>query len=194
MQVRTLSAVTTAGALAALLAATAASAQGKPDPKQVERGRYLSVVGGCNDCHTPLRMGPDGPAPDMGRMLSGHPGEPATPPAPRMPEGPWAIAMAATATAFAGPWGTTFAANLTPDAETGIGKWTEADFLATIRSGRHMGRGRPILPPMPIQNMQQMTEEDLKALWAYLRTVPPVKNRVPELRPPAGAPPAAGAR
>ena len=56
---------------------------------------------------------------------------------------------AATNTAFAGPWGVSFTANLTPDKETGLGKWTEEMFIATMRTGRHQGKGRPMLPPMP---------------------------------------------
>jgi mono/diheme cytochrome c family protein len=167
---------------AAVLGAASLAHAGNDDAK-VARGKYLVTIGGCNDCHTPLKMGPNGPAPDLSRMLSGHPEALRMPPAPAM-SGPWGIAMAMTATAFAGPWGTTFAANLTPDPETGTGKWTEKDFLDTVKSGRHLGRGRPILPPMPIQNLQQMTDEDLGAMFAYLRTIPAVKNRVPELRPP----------
>jgi mono/diheme cytochrome c family protein len=192
---RTVTAVSVAGALLALSGAVSlgtAAAQGKPSPQAkpagsdaaVARGRYLVTLGGCNDCHTPLEMGPNGPAPDMKRMLSGHPEQLVMPPAPAMP-GPWAIAMAGTATAFAGPWGTTFAPNLTPDPETGLGKWTEKDFVDTVKSGRHLGRGRPILPPMPIQNLQQATDEDLKAIYAYLRSIPPIRNQVPALRPPA---------
>jgi hypothetical protein len=116
-------------------------------------------------------------------MLSGHPEGLKMPPAPRLEE-PWGATMAATMTAFAGPWGISFAANLTPDDETGTGRWTEKDFLDTVRSGRHLGRGRAILPPMPIQNVQQLTEEDLKAVFAFLKSIPAVKNRVPQPLPP----------
>jgi hypothetical protein len=80
-----------------------------------------------------------------------------------------------------------FAANLTPDAETGLGKWTEKDFADTMRSGRHLGRGRAILPPLPIQNTAVMTDADLRAVFAYLRSIPAIKNRVPEPRPPVMA-------
>ena len=59
------------------------------------------------------------------------------------------VPAAATNTAWSGPWGVSFTANLTPDPETGLGRWTLRNFMDTIRSGRHMGRGRPILPPMP---------------------------------------------
>ena len=150
------------------------------------RGRYLVTVTGCNDCHTPLKMTPTGPAPDMDRMLSGHPETLVMPPAPTMAEGPWQNAFAATNTAWSGPWGVSFTANLTPDRETGLGKWTVRNFSETIRTGRHLGRGREILPPMPIPMYKNFTDEDLAAIFTYLQSIPAVKNRVPEPRlPPA---------
>jgi hypothetical protein len=157
-----------------------------------ERGAALVAFGGCNDCHTPLAMGPEGPAPDMKRMLSGHPQEMAMPPAPQLPPGPWMYVVGATNTAWSGPWGVSFTANLTPDPETGLGKWSEADFIATVRSGRHLGRGRQILPPMPIWTLQSLTDGDLKAVLAYLKTIPAIRNKVPDPVPPT-APPAAPA-
>jgi hypothetical protein len=149
------------------------------------RGKYLVATSGCMDCHTPLKMGANGPEPDMGRMLSGHPENLKMPPVPTLSEGPWLVISSATNTAFAGPWGVSFTANLTPDPETGLGKWTARDFLATIRSGRHMGRGREILPPMPTPVYNNFTDSDLESIFAYLRTIPAVNNRVPEPRPPA---------
>jgi mono/diheme cytochrome c family protein len=149
------------------------------------RGKYLVSTSGCMDCHTPMKMGASGPEWDMSRMLSGHPDTLQMPPAPALPEGPWLVVSSATNTAFSGPWGVSFTANLTPDPETGLGKWTERDFIATVRTGRHMGRGREILPPMPIPVYSQMKDADLAAIFAYLRTIPAVKNRVPEPRPPA---------
>jgi mono/diheme cytochrome c family protein len=176
-------AVTLAAASAlAVVAGASPVAHAKGESKQVARGRYLVTVIGCNDCHTPLKMGPNGPEPDLTRLLSGHPEALKMPPAPKLAM-PWGAAMAATMTAFAGPWGTSFAANLTPD-ETGIARWTEQDFIQTARSGRHLGRGRPILPPMPIQNLGQMTDDDLKAMFAYLKSIPAVKNEVPQALPP----------
>jgi len=151
----------------------------------VARGAYLVKAGGCNDCHTPLKMGPQGPQPDFARALSGHPENLKMPPAPRLAAGPWLWVGAATNTAFAGPWGVSYAMNLTPDAETGLGKWTEQQFVATLRTGRHLGVSRPVLPPMPIGATSQMTEQDLKAIYAYLRTVPAIRNRVPDPTPPA---------
>lgn len=176
---------------AAGLAGRATTAEAaKPSPA-IERGRYLVTVAGCNDCHTPLKMGERGPEPDTARMLSGHPQDLRMPPAPAA-SGPWTWSGAATNTAFAGPWGVTYATNLTPDENTGIGIWTEEIFVKTLRTGRHWGVARPILPPMPWQNYSRMSDEDLKAIYAYLRSVPAVKNRVPEaiVAPP---PPAAKA-
>ncbi|MFN0304423.1 MAG: hypothetical protein ACKVQU_29155 [Burkholderiales bacterium] len=109
------------------------------------------------------------------------------PPAPTLPEGPWLVVSSATNTAFSGPWGVSLTTNLTPDPDTGLGRWTERDFIATIRTGRHMGRGREILPPMPIPVYSNFTDADLGAIFAYLRTIPAIKNQVPEPRPPAGA-------
>ncbi len=152
----------------------------------VERGRYLVTLGGCNDCHTPWEMGPEGPHPDLTRTLSGHPADLEMPPAP-VALGPWTWYGAGTNTAFAGPWGVSFAANLTPDENTGTGIWTEEIFINTIRSGRHWGQSRPLLPPMPWFNYREMTDEDLKAVFAYLRTLPPIYNPVPLPVPPGPA-------
>ena len=151
---------------------------------KVARGKYLVTIAGCNDCHTPWKAGAKGAEPDMSRMLSGHPESLAMPAAPQLPQGPWLVTAAATNTAWSGPWGVSFTANLTPDPETGLGKWTLRNFVDTIRSGRHMGRGRQILPPMPIPMYKHMTDEDLEAVYTYLRTVPPIQNRVPEPLPP----------
>jgi hypothetical protein len=94
---------------------------------------------------------------------------------------------AATNTAFAGPWGVSFAANLTPDPETGLGKWTPEMFIATMKTGRHEGKGRPILPPMPYFVVAKLTDEDIRDLFAYLQSLPPVRNRVPApVDPPEG--------
>lgn len=159
-----------------------------PSPAEVqkqreERGAYIVKTAGCHDCHTPWKMGEKGPEPDMSRALSGHP-ENHVMPAPPKFNGPWVWAAADTNTAFAGPWGTSFTANLTPDKLTGIGIWTEDIFIKTIRTGRHWGVARPILPPMPWPVYRNLSDEDLKSVFAYLRTVKPVKNQVPEPLPP----------
>ena len=140
------------------------------------------------DCHVPWKMFDDGPGPDLSRGLSGHPEGFVVKTPPPQPEMPWVMTVAATNTAWAGPWGVSFTANLTPDKETGIGDWTADMFRAAIRTGRHMGRGRPILPPMPWPMYRNMTDDDLDSVFAYLQSRPPVKNRVPEPLPPAAAP------
>ena len=142
--------------------------------------------GGCGDCHTPLKMGASGPEPDLTFSLAGHPAAMVLPPAPKLPEGPWQNVFAASMTAWAGPWGTSFSSNLTPDKETGIGTWAAPTFIDTIRAGRVMGKGRPILPPMPIPAIQNLTDDDLRAIFAYLQMIPAIKNKVPDpIAPPA---------
>ena len=173
-------AIATAVAVLVLPAASAAEPAAK-----VARGLYLVSTSGCHDCHTPFKLGPNGAEPDMSRALSGHPESLVMPPAPQLPPGPWLITIAATNTAFAGPWGVSFTANLTPDADTGLGQWTLKNFMDTIRTGRHLGRGRPVLPPMPIPVYNNFTDDDLEAVYSYLRTIPPISNRVPEPLPPA---------
>jgi mono/diheme cytochrome c family protein len=147
---------------------------------RVARGDYLVRAMGCDDCHTPMKMGPRGPERDFSRRLTGHPEEIKLPAAPALaPGGPWMMSASSTFTAFAGPWGTSFTANLTPDPETGLGKWSEDMFIATMRTGRHQGVGRPVLPPMPVQILAALNDEDIKSVFAYLQSLTPVKNRVP---------------
>jgi mono/diheme cytochrome c family protein len=164
-------------AAAGLAGAAPAAAQAGAVSDQVKRGEYLVNFGGCHDCHTPLKMGPRGPEPDMSRALSGHPSTLKMPPAPKVQE-PWGWAGSSTMTAFSGPWGVSYAINLTSD-DTGVGKWTEEMFVTAMRTGKHTGVGRPILPPMPWQNVARLSDADLKAVFAYLKTVKPVKNVVP---------------
>lgn len=168
-------------------AAPAAAAQ-----SQVERGRTLVTVGGCNDCHTTKKMGPKGPEPDMSRELSGHPEDiTITGPFRPVPGSPWTIATNDTLTAWSGPWGVSFAANLTPDRNTGMGAggpWTEEVFVKALKTGKHMGTSRDILPPMPWNMYAQLSDDDLKAIWAYLQTIPAITNHVPDPIPPAAPP------
>jgi len=154
--------------------------------ERVRLGKHLVSTSACHDCHTPWTVGPKGPGPDMTRALSGHPESMQLPPAPPA-SGPWIVSAAATNTAWAGPWGTSFTANLTPDKETGLGAWSEQNFVRAIRTGRHMGQGRPILPPMPVPVYQNFSDDELKAIFAYLQSIPAIKNRVPNPRPPAAA-------
>lgn len=156
----------------------------------VTRGKYLMTIGGCHDCHSPKKFGPQGMSLDEDRLLSGHPAGSPLPPidAKALKPGGWVL-FAGDITAAVGPWGISYAANLTPDSATGIGAWSEETFVKTLRTGKHLGQegGRPILPPMPWQMVGQMTDEDLKAVYTYLQSLPPVKNRVPAPVPPAEA-------
>jgi hypothetical protein len=115
----------------------------------------------------------------MSRALTGHPAGLVMPPPPKLPEGPWVWVGAASNTAFAGPWGVSFAANLTPDPETGLGRWTEEMFIQTMKTGRHEGKGRPLMPPMPYFIIGALNDTDIRDLFAYLQSLPPVQNRVP---------------
>lgn len=172
-----------AAALLLLLAASSKPQQpNRANP--VELGKYLVTLGGCSDCHTPLKMGPLGPEPDMARFLSGHPSDVKLPP-PDLKPGPW-FAATAGMTAWAGPWGISYAANLTPDETTGMGIWTEEMFFRAMRDGKHMGASRDILPPMPWRNLAALADDDLRAIYTYLRSLTPVTNLVPDPVPPGG--------
>ncbi len=153
----------------------------------IARGKYVLSIGGCNDCHTPKKFGPQGPVPDTTRLLMGHPANDPLPPVDvkALQPGHWVL-FAPDLTTAVGPWGISNAANLTPDSATGLGAWDETSFIRAIRTGKHMGmeNGRPILPPMPWEAIGNMTDDDLKAMYAFLRTVKPISNRVPNPVPP----------
>ena len=164
--------------IAIALASVALSAAAETlQQKRVARGAYLVMVAGCNDCHSPKQ--PDF-SPDMKRMLSGRPG---TTPAPSQPANPGQVSASGDLTAWYGPWGVSYAANLTPDGETGIGRrYDEKKFIQTIRTGKKP-EGEPLLPPMPWPNYARMTDEDLKSIYAFLQTLKPVKNFVRSAAP-----------
>ncbi|MCB0543383.1 MAG: c-type cytochrome [Saprospiraceae bacterium] len=150
----------------------------------VQRGQYLVNMLGCDDCHTPKNMTQQGPAPDMTRRFMGHPAaEPfAMDQAKKdMITSQFVAIFSPSMTAVAGPWGVSFAANISPD-DTGIGNWTEAQFMKAIREGKSKGLDgtRPLLPPMPWQMYRNMTDEDLKSVFAYLKSMKPVQNVVPQ--------------
>ncbi len=149
----------------------------------VKRGEYLVTTIGCDDCHSPKEMGPQGPQLVADKRLSGYPSDRPLPPIDTAHLGKgWAL-MFADLTAAVGPWGVSFASNITSD-ETGIGSWTEAQFINAMRKGKYKGldTGRDLLPPMPWQNFSKLTDEDLKSIYSFLKTTNPVKNIAPEPR------------
>jgi len=156
------------------------------NPQLIKRGEYLVSYGGCNDCHTPKRFTPEGPVPDTDKLLSGHPSTAKLPEVPPGIVGPekWGALTNSDLTAWVGPWGISFAANLTPDNGTGMGGWTDELFIKAMRTGKHLGAGREILPPMPWSSLAALTEEDLKAIFAYLKSIKPIENQVPQPIPP----------
>lgn len=145
----------------------------------VKRGAYLVTIMGCNDCHSPKKMGPHGPEFDTDRLLSGHP---ADMPVAKYDTGTaknW-ILFNQMLTNYVGPWGISYSANLTSDS-TGIGNWTEQQFFKAIREGKYKGldNTRPLLPPMPWQEFSKATDEDLRAIFSYLKSTKPIRNVVP---------------
>lgn len=118
-----------------------------PADDPVARGRYLAVVGGCNDCHTPGYMEASGD----------------------VPEAQW---FTGSAVGFQGPWGTTYAPNLRLTADG----MTETAWLARART--------TMLPPMPWFNLRQMSDADLRALYAYLQRLGPAGQPAPAHRAP----------
>ncbi|MBK5284510.1 MAG: diheme cytochrome c-553 [Bacteroidia bacterium] len=155
--------------------------------EQVEAGRYLVNAGHCNDCHTPKMFTEKGPVLDETLILSGHKQDEALPgiDAAQIAPGMWYLGSSGL-TAWVGPWGISYSANLTPDSATGIGTWTEDFFIKVLRSGKFMGveQGRPIMPPMPWEEISAMKDQDLKSIYAYLKTLRPIRNSVPAYVPP----------
>jgi hypothetical protein len=151
----------------------------------IARGKYLVTVSGCNDCHSPKIMTERGPEPDPSRLLSGHnQNEPLPPLEKNAGRNGWVL-FNMNLTASVGPWGISYGANLTPD-ETGIGSWTFENFKTAIQKGKYKGMegSRDLLPPMPWQMYKNMTEEDLKSIFTYLKSLPKVSNLVPAPVPP----------
>jgi cytochrome c553 len=158
----------------------------EPTPGQlVKRGEYLVTIMGCNDCHSPKSLGPQGPQIIPELMLSGYPGD-----RPRLKVETAAlkigwVLLTGDLTSAAGPWGVSYAANLTSD-PTGIGSWTEDNFKRALKEGKFKGMpgGRTLLPPMPWQNYTNISDEDVSAIFAYLQSTKPVRNVVPAPIPP----------
>lgn len=155
---------------------------------QIKYGEHIVVIAGCNDCHTPKKMTAHGPVLDTALWLSGHPAQMPAPDIDRKEVEAKGLAVTQTLTAWVGPWGISYAANLTSDA-TGIGNWEEVNFMKVMREGKFKGMDntRPILPPMPWEMFQHMTDEELKAIFAYLKSTTPIRNVVPGAEPPLSA-------
>lgn len=137
-----------ADAIVAVAAIALLGSQAQAETR-VERGRYLTEsIVACGNCHTP--QGPDGPLPGM--ALAGG---------LKIEEKPF----------------TAYGSNITPDKATGIGRWTDAQIIAAIREGRRPD-GSLIGPPMPIGLYRGLSDSDVRAIVAYLRTVKPVRNKV----------------
>lgn len=165
-------------------ASTAAKENLNDSTALVKRGEYLVLTSGCDDCHSPKRMGPKGPEIIPELRLSGFQQNDKLPPLDKAAvANGWSL-FAPGQTATVGPWGASFAANITSDA-TGIGNWTEAQFINCIRKGLYKGLdgSRPLLPPMPWFVLSNMTDEDLRAMYFYLKTTKPVSNIVPAPQP-----------
>jgi len=149
-------------------------------------GEHLVAIAGCNDCHTPKKMTPMGPADDTTLLLSGHPQAMPAPDVDRKQMESKGLVVTATFTSWVGPWGITYSANLTPD-ETGLGNWTEEQFVYAIKNSTSKGLpgSRPLMPPMSMMPVKHMKVDELKAIFAYLRTIKPIKNLSVQPTPPA---------
>jgi hypothetical protein len=148
---------------------------------QVKYGEHLVQITGCNDCHTPKKMTSTGPEPDFSLALSGHPAKMPPPDVDRKAMESKGLAVTNDLTAWVGPWGISYAANITSDS-TGIGNWSEAQFIVCLRDGKWKGiaGNRDLLPPMPSQSsFKFMTEDELKAIFAYLKSTKPISNVEP---------------
>ena len=153
---------------------------------QVKWGEHLVLSGGCGDCHTPKKMTDQGPVDDSSLLLSGHPAQMPIPPLDRVDLQTKGVFATQTLTSWVGPWGVSFSANITPDS-TGIGAWKEEQFIYALRNGVYKGLAgsRPLLPPMPWPSIKNFSDDELKAIFAYLKNVKPIKNVVPAFMPPA---------
>lgn len=166
------------------LPATTAKDSSNDSTTLVKRGEYLVSTTGCDDCHSPKKMGPIGPELIPELRLSGHQQNLPLPPLDTSVVGKgWAL-FAPGQTATVGPWGVSYAGNITSDV-TGIGNWTEEQFMICIRKGVFKGieGNRPLLPPMPWYVMKNMTDEDLRAIYYFLKSTKPVRNVVPSTKP-----------
>ena len=154
-------------ALVGLLASFAPAAHADPDPALVARGEYLVTIIDCGGCHTPGALRGER---DPRRLLAGS-----------------EVGFGGSAPMGAMTGGVVYPANLTPDRETGLGSWSDQAIVDALRHGRRPD-GRILIPVMPWPSYARLTDEDAQAIAAYLRSIPPVRNRVPANVPP-GEPP-----
>ena len=152
---------------------------------QVKWGEHLVLATGCADCHMPKKFGPNGMEDDTSLSLSGHPSKMPYPDVNRKELETKHLMSTGTLTSWIGPWGISFSANITSDS-TGIGSWKEEQFIKCIREGKSKGLdgARPLLPPMPWFRYKNMTDDELKAIFSYLKSTKPIKNIVPAPVPP----------
>lgn len=155
---------------------------------QEKWGEHLVTIASCHDCHTPKKMTDHGLVIDSSLLLSGHPAQMPPPDVDRKEIESKGLVVSNTLTAWVGPWGISYTANLTSDA-SGIGGWQETNFITAIREGKFKGisSARPLLPPMPWEMYRHMTDDELKAIFAYLKTTEPIRNIVPAPQPPLSA-------
>lgn len=151
----------------------------------IKRGEYLVETIGCRDCHSPKTFSERGPEEIPELALSGyHAGDSLPPINSEALKTGWML-FNDDFTAGVGPWGVSFAANITSD-DTGIGNWSVERFKTAMREGKLKGEkgGRMMLPPMPWQNFRKLSDEDLEAMFKYLQSTNPVENAVPAPIPP----------
>ena len=156
------------------------SAPLKDSSALVARGQYLVNSIGCADCHSPKRMGANGPEIIPELNLSGFPSDGTVPPIDLNSISNGWVMFNPDGTSHLGPWGQTFVANITSD-PSGIGNWTEENFIRSIRQGKYKGleNSRDLLPLMPWYFYKNLTDDDLSSIYYYLKTTNPVYNIVP---------------
>jgi hypothetical protein len=151
-----------------------------------EWGHHIVAIAGCGDCHTPKKMTATGPVENMDLALSGHPVKMPPPNVDRKEMESKGLIVTNDLTSWVGAWGISYAANITSDSTTGIGNWSEEQFVLCLRKGKYMGleKARDLLPPMPLQVFQTMTDDELKAVFDYLKSTKAIDNMVPQPAPP----------
>jgi len=174
-----------AASTVALISCTNTSAKSKDEvmisqDSLIKRGKYLVNAIGCDDCHSPKIFTDHGFEIDMEHRFGGHLANSRLGKANTSVMKDGYILFANDLTSAVGPWGQSYSANIS-SAETGIGNWSEEQFIRALREGKSKGlkEGRPLLPPMPWFVYKNMSDLDLKAIFAYLKTSKPVENRVP---------------